>query len=297
MKTEVNINFDASDIPGGAQGVLAAIGCSPDAATIKDIPILKRLDVWIQLDDTDDRVAKLLALLEQYETSYLLGRNDVFTEEESQNARLLRMSRDVNVNIFSGPRLGTKYDMVEACTVCGTGARQISPLYVNVDDFSKIRKHRAIGSYYRDILVDGGIAKKLIDDRVSGISFGEVYAHQKNKKRDLVAREQVIVSHTMPPLSPKSTVVNRDDMCPCCRRGGLNSTMGVPFRLAYRAQDLTDIQDFNLSWEWFGPYAFGGHVDQALFASPEVLVTPKVMNIFRDAGVKTFSWTPVFIDE
>lgn len=30
--------------------------------------------------------------------------------------------------------------------------------------------------------------------------------------------------------------------------------------------------------------------------SPEVLVTPKVMNIFRDAGVKTFRWTPVGIE-
>jgi hypothetical protein len=28
-----------------------------------------------------------------------------------------------------------------------------------------------------------------------------------------------------------------------------------------------------------------------------VLVTPKVMNIFREAGVKTFEWTPVSIDE
>ena len=28
-----------------------------------------------------------------------------------------------------------------------------------------------------------------------------------------------------------------------------------------------------------------------------ILVTPKVMNIFRDAGVDTFLWHPVLVDE
>jgi len=297
MKTEVYIMFSATKIPGGPTTILEPAGCGADVATVKEIPVLNRIGVDITLDDTDPRVAKVLALLEQHKTSYLLGRKDVFTEDELQNARLLHMGRDINVNVFAGPRAGTKYDMSDACSRCGTGARQISPLYIGADDLAMLRKHRAIGSYYCDILVDGGMAKKLKDDAVTGISFGEVRARQKNKKWGEVAREQVLINRVMPPLSGKSTLVNREEICTLCRRGGFTSNFEVPFRLAYHAHDLAHAHDMNLSWEWFGPFKFDGNLDDALFAAPQVLVTPKVMNIFREAGVKTFEWTPVFVDE
>lgn len=35
---------------------------------------------------------------------------------------------------------------------------------------------------------------------------------------------------------------------------------------------------------------------RAYLSDPSVLVTPKVMNIFREAGVTTFEWRPVAIE-
>lgn len=66
----------------------------------------------------------------------------------------------------------------------------------------------------------------------------------------------------------------------------------------YRKEDLVGINDFNLTWEWFGEFWAEDKARDRLakWPHPFVLVTPKVMNIFRDAGVKTFDWIPVDIE-
>ncbi|MBK9260598.1 MAG: hypothetical protein IPM54_12340 [Polyangiaceae bacterium] len=159
---------------------------------------------------------------------------------------------------------------------------------------SRIRKHRAIGSWQGHILVDGGMVKKLKDARITGISFGDVRARLKNDKWTSVARDQILIEHTMPPTRGELTAEDEQYLCKVCRRGG---RMIFP-KQAYREEDLVGMQDFNLTWEWFGEFwpenkekGFGEKRP-----SPYVLVTPKVMNIFREAGVKTFEWTPVTIE-
>ena len=78
--------------------------------------------------------------------------------------------------------------------------------------------------------------------------------------------------------------------------------MCLPDKL-YCTADLVGMCDFNLTWEWFGEFGpeYKDPEDMRKNrserrSSPGVLVTPKVMNIFRDAGVTTFQWTPVAID-
>jgi hypothetical protein len=66
---------------------------------------------------------------------------------------------------------------------------------------------------------------------------------------------------------------------------------------AYRAEDLVGMQDFNVTWEWFGEFWPEKKPRHAKRPSPHTLVTPKVMNIFRDAGVTTFHWIPVLLEE
>jgi hypothetical protein len=95
----------------------------------------------------------------------------------------------------------------------------------------------------------------------------------------------------------RTDIANEDPeyLCKVCLRGGRTH---VP-TTRYREEDLVGMQDFNRTWEWFGqfwPKPKEKH-RYAKWPSPQVLVTPKVMNIFRDAGVKTFQWTPVFLEE
>ncbi len=58
------------------------------------------------------------------------------------------------------------------------------------------------------------------------------------------------------------------------------------------------MKDFNRTWEWFGEF-WPENKETGIGEKrpcPSILVTPKVMNIFLEAGVKTFAWTPVDIE-
>ncbi len=295
MKVVVIMRIPAHILPDGADGLFRDTGCKSNVTSIDDYTILDvhEVIVWLKFDAGDSVVALVRSYLDKHGVKEFGGEVIEYSDEDLQSARLLSMTPDINESVFAGPRLGTKYDMSQACATCGAGARQISALYVKADNLRMIRKHRAIGSYYDDIIVDGGIQKKLVDAGATGISFGEVRARLKNEKWSMVARDQVLIAHTMPPRRFEHTMSEDKYLCKVCRRGGV---VNVPMT-SYRSEDLVGMQDFNLTWEWFGVFKFNGKVDEALFPSPGVLVTPKVMNIFREASVTTFKWTPVSIDE
>ncbi len=294
MKTKIWISFKARNIPGGAATILEPAHCGADVATVDDIPVLKNIFVEVKLDEGDERVAKIFALLQQYDVKVESFPYTEYSEEDRQNARLLRMIRDINENVGSGLRYGTKYDLSDACTHCKAGARQTSALYVGGDDLRKIRKHRAIGSWDFEPLVDGGMVKKLKDAGVTGISFGDVRARLKNEKWTSVARDQILIQHTMPPMRGELTADDEKYLCQVCRRGGRQNFAKNP----YREEDLVGMLDFNLTWEWFGEF-WPANKEKDIGEKrpiPLVLVTPKVMNIFREAGVTTFDWRPVAIE-
>ncbi len=296
MKTKWWITFNALKIPGGAATILDAAGCGPDVAEVFEVLVLNRISVTVKLDDGDERIAKLHELLNRYGVEVEASDYVEYSNEDLQSAPLLWMSPDINENVTSGLIEGTKYDMTDACANCATGARQTSALYIDGYDetLAKVRKHRAIGSFDGDILVDGGMAKKLKDAGVTGISFGEVRARLPSKKWRMLAREQILITHTMPPRRFEPTTSEDKYLCKVCRRG-----VGSTPMKSYRSEDLVGMQDFNLTWEWrgqFWPKPKEKHA-YAKWPSPSTLVTPKVMNIFREAGVTTFKWTPLFLDE
>jgi hypothetical protein len=293
MKTKIWISFNALPVPGGVATILEPAGCGSDVADVNDVPILNQIFVHVKLEEHDQRVAKLLAQLKQYGVEFDSHTYTEYSEEDCQNARLLWMSPDVNIRIHAGFSLGTKYDMTNACPNCETGAKQTSPLYMKHKDMAKLRKHRAIASLWKHILVDGGMRKKLIDAGITGISFGDVRARHENGKWSEVARDQILIEHTMPPMRGELTEKDEQYLCKVCRRGGRITWPPKP----YREEDLVGMRDFNLTWEWFGEFRTADHRFGILRSNPDVLVTPKVMNIFREAGVKTFDWRPVAIEE
>lgn len=295
MKTKFWISFDALPIPGGAATILNPAGCGSDVAEVRDVRVLNQIFVDVKLDQDDERAAKVFELLRQYGVEFKSFTYTEYSEEDLQNARLLQVRPDPDVDVFAGLRFGTDYDLTNACPNCKTGAKQTSVLYVKNDDLKTIRKHRAVQTFTHEILVDGGMRKKLVDAGITGISFGDVRARHENKKWTQVARDQVLVEHTMPPMRANFTARDEQFLCKVCRRGG---RMDFP-KKPYREEDLVGMQDFNLTWEWFGEFWPENKEKRcdANWPSPDVLVTPKVMNIFRDAGVKPFIWTPVSIEK
>jgi hypothetical protein len=291
MKTKICISFRAENIPGEAATILEPTGCGPDVAKAADYSMfgVRDISVTIELDEIDERVPKVFALLQQHGVEVKSFLYDEYSEEDRQNARLLWMWPEIEARFQAGAGWGTKYDLTNACSNCHTGARQISPLYVDHDSLKTIRKYRALMANNGDIVIDGGMRKKLVDAGITGISFGDVRARHENKKWSEVARDQILIEHVLPPMRGDLKPEDEKQLCKVCRRGGRTLVTEIP----YRKEDLVDIKDFNRTWEWFGDFGLAADGHYFVLPDPHTFVTPKVMNIFCEAGVKAFNWTPV----
>ncbi len=287
----MGIRFDAANIPGEAEAILSPTGCGSDVAEILIYTAHgpREVAVRLDLDEDDERLSKVFALLQQYGVEYKSFTYTEYSDEDRQNAPLLTIRGDMNNCVYAGVGCDTEYDMTNACPHCQTGAKQTSLLYMQHSDMKIIRKYRALETTGNDILVDGGLRKRLVDAGVTGISFGDVRARHENGKWSMVARDQILIEHTMPPMRGELTEIDELSLCKVCRRGGRAS---VP-RQPYRAEDLVGSKDFNMTWEWFGEFRTADHRFGLSRSRPSILVTPKVMNIFREACVESFNWWPV----
>jgi hypothetical protein len=172
MKTRVRISFRAENLPGDAAAILTPTGCGPDVAEVIDFTLYGKRDVsvYMKLDEDDERVPNVFALLKHYGVEFKSFTYDEYSDEDRQNARLLWMGpSSIDDLVVAGPHLGTEYDLTHACPHCETGAKQTSLLYVDHDDMKIIRKHRAVWTTDNNILVDGGMRKKLVDAGITGI--------------------------------------------------------------------------------------------------------------------------------
>ena len=302
MRTEIEIKFDAGQIPGGADAILGPAQCGSDVAKRKEYTINnyfeKRTgaDVEITLDEKDPRVPKVFALLDEYGVQRWIDRFDIYTEDELQAAPLLIVRPWGGVDVTGGLIFGTKYDGSQGCQRCGTGAPQTSPLILDRDDLKKAEKRRLAFRGIGDVLVHDVDVEPLLAAGVTGALFWPTYAETKGIREEL-RWQQMFIEHVMPPMSPKS-LLDRTQVCPECRRGCFLRVSFHSPRYVYRREDLANIQDVNLTWEWFGEPPSPGDAErlrEALalagveakpagykrWADPYVLVTPKVMNLLR----------------
>jgi hypothetical protein len=254
--------------------------------------MLPALFVDVTLNAGDERIAKLIALLEQHGEEHQVRKYVEQTDEDLLSARLLWLSPGSDCARSHASRLGTKYDLTHACPHCGTGAKQISHARVTRKDMSEIRKTRALMSFDYYLFVDTAVRKMLTDAGITGISFAEVYSRDSVGFWEPIDREQVLIENSMPPLRGELTAEDEQELCKVCRRGGHSWLR----KKTYREEDLIGMKDFNLTWEWFGSYSFDGKARGAEFSVPQVIVTPKVLHIFREAGVKSFKWEPVDLE-
>jgi len=292
MWTEVRLILINDRFPGGPQTILGPAGCGPDVAILDEVADA----TIIILDETDERLPVLLHLLEDYEDDWAERRSDRFTEEELESARLLIMSYDPNANVFGGSRLGTTYDMSDACNRCGAGARQTSAMIIEGEYLPKLKDRRAATTSHDEVLVDGKLAEALAQSGATGLSFWDVFASFKRGGIKIPWR-QVCATHILPPVSPRSTGLEISQPCPC-KRSCFSGKEEEPLRLAYSAADLADIRDVNVTWECYGFSKFNGNVSDSVLPYPLFLVTPKIWRIFKDAGVTGFEWLPIrVVDE
>jgi hypothetical protein len=297
VRTEVRIVFDCSDIPGGAQAVLEPAHCGPDVATVRDVPVLKRVEVRIILEEGDPRIPVVRQLLRRYDAGGLEYHDDVFTEEELDGARLLLMHTTREAEVCGGVEYGMTYDLSGACPACGTGGKQTSPVFVDAENLGDLKGKHAGSTIFSHILVDAGIEAELVRSGATGISFRDVYAVTEDKRQFKIPFRQLCAARTLPPMSPSTTGLDRDRACEVCGRNGYFNTMDAPTRVVYRASDLRDTDDVNMSWENIGYANLKPELRESLPSYPWMVVTPKVRRVFRDAGITCFDWLPVRVEE
>lgn len=307
MKTIVLITFYADNIPGGADAILSATGCGRDVAEVKEFGYGKEgkvtVKVNLELNEGDERIAKILAFLAAHKTQTWVNRGDIYTEEDRQNAPLLELGAggDYDNVVIAGPHNGTTYDVSKACKQCGTGARQTSGVIIRVEDVRCIEKTRVAFTYHGDFLVQDVDGEKLVNAKFTGFNLWPIQSVRKDGTKVELRREQVLIEKVMPPMAP-SSLLDRSEVCPVCQRGRFNYISFDPTRFVYRREDLKDIQDFNLTWEGFGSSAktpeeaFSGN-----WPIPRILVTPRVMNFLRGKTKKEKKYqgcdfTPVWIE-
>ncbi len=298
MKHEVRICFDGSEILGGPEAVLGPARCGPDIASVEDVPILKQLVVWVTLEKEDTRLDVLLRLLRRQGCDWLELHHDRYTEAELEGARLLVMQSNGECEIDGGIEWGTTYDLTGACPACGTGGRQTSAVFLNGEQLSKLDGHRAGATYHWHHLVDERLAAELESLGPSGLTFHSVYAVAPDKRQVKRRWKQMCAENTLPRMSPKSSGFVRDRACMACNRNGyFTNTSHEPPRFAYRASDLSGAHEVTASWENVGYAILNPDLRDSLLSKPWMLVSPKVRRIFMDAGVTSFDWTPIRVED
>ena len=300
MGTEVRIYFRSGSIPGGAEVVLDAANCGPDVARIeeedKEYGLLLS-NVWVTLEETDPRLPVLLELLNRYRVVPGYAYN--YAEEDLDGAHLLLLKTPEKAKVRDGVKYGTTYDVADTCPACGTSAKQTSALFIDAQDLKKLKGWRAVTTQFFHILVDPGLEADLVRTGATGISFRDVYAVGRDERTLKIPFRQLCADKTLPPLSPSKSGLPQHKACELCERNGYFTRNLEPMRIVYRASDLRDADDVNMSWENRGDaYLFPERpLSESRLSTPWMVVTPKVRRVFTDAGVTCFDWIPIRVEE
>ncbi len=234
MRTLVRVVFGTYKLQGGAQSVLEPSGCGPDVAEVDEDSPLKGIDVTVTLEETDPRLPVLLDILKKRDKTWREDHYDVCTEEELDSARLLLMQPNREIELFGGVEYGTTYDLSGACPACGTGGKQTSTLFVDAETLGELEGKRAGSTIFFHIVVDPGFEAELVRIGATGISFRDVYAVTRDKRQFKIPFRQLCAARTLPPMSPSTTGLVRDEVCEVCGRNGYFETDAQPTRVVYR---------------------------------------------------------------
>jgi hypothetical protein len=207
------------------------------------------------------------------------------------------MQPNRQAEVCGGVKYGMTYDLSGACPACGTGGKQTSAVFIDAEDLGDLEGQRAGSTIFSHILVDAGLEAELVRIGATGLSFREVYAVWRDKRTLKLPFRQLCAARTLPPMSPSTTGLIRDRACEVCWRNGYFETDDEPTRIVYRASDLRDADDVNMSWENIGYANLKPELRESLLSYPWMVVTPKLRRVFRDAGVTCFDWLPVRVEE
>lgn len=191
----------------------------------------------------------------------------------------------------TGPEYGTEFDYSAGCPACGTGARQVSPLRINASALSKTA--RIISTYADEFLVDEQLAAKIAEV----IGATALLRQVEDRRHSPLPWFQMLPTEYMPPADPSTGHRVVREQCPVCKRDGFGYAEHCRRpEYTYRLDqvDPSTLPDLVFTWEHAGTSRLrpeGKYL--ANLASPNILVSRRVMNVFLENKVKAVSFVPV----
>lgn len=208
-------------------------------------------------------------------------------EEREYSAEELLAAPLLNLRVTTAERGDTwaKYDWAGACSRCGTGALQISPLGVNLVDIPK--KVQIFQTKAREFLVLSPLADILSSMSLSGGELREVVSRKDGRPLPWF---QITPLAELPPWSALTSGVERENPCRVCRRDGyFHSRRSL--EIVYDGP--LHVHDLMMTWEHFGNSYRGDSEEESRPATPLLLVSTKVYQAFEAAKVSNVEWSPV----
>ncbi|AMJ41580.1 hypothetical protein [Anaerotignum propionicum] len=209
-----------------------------------------------------------------------------YTKKEMEQAPLLSMATYYNfyaTNVKFPSEFGTEYEKALVCSKCGSIVyKQISNLYWNTAQMKKKLLLEIPANFYSGshaIIITERLANIFKEQGFTGYSL-EPVIHVGKKDKEIKCF-QMIINHTMPPLSEKMPyIIDEDDCLVCTKKGRIKF-----FPLYYDEASLSHYEDFNLSHE----ENIGKKSRQSL-----VLVSQRVKHLFDTLKIKPV-YKPVVI--
>jgi hypothetical protein len=245
----------------------------------------------IYLNETDQRLQRLRAVLSNEGIDWSERREYLYTKAELEAAPLLWLTVRTAERGWASPKYGTEYDLSCACPLCGTGAIQTSPLRLRPSDIPKKRAIFQILDHEK--LVSLQLARALNDAGVSGLELRQAQSHKA--RADLPWR-QLIASVELPPMAPTSKGIVRDRPCPQCGRDGYFSSQ-APTEIQYRIDqvNIDSLPDAARTYEHFGYGRLSVPFETSYLARPLLLVKPNVFKVLYQQKVRGVEFVPVYI--
>lgn len=287
MKTLVTVIFNGGGVPWRTlQAIFEKCDLADEAARGRD-PV----DVYIvSFDAASPALACLFDELKSVGLTWTLRRENVYDEEELRAAPLLRLVVDRAPKGTGGPRSGTEYDLSRACTTCGSGAVQVSPLRLMRSELPKTGP--IYETFTGEVLVSERLRDALSAIEPAGLEMREVV----DAKAGAGVAFFQLLSPSLPPMDPATQGLLREGQCPDCRRDGHFDSMKEPMRIVYRRTDLPDaLLDAHSTYERFGNSKLRTPLSESNFAPPLLLVSPRIYEVMTRERVPRLKFEPVSV--
>ncbi|MBI3035440.1 hypothetical protein HYY71_03885 [Candidatus Woesearchaeota archaeon] len=216
-----------------------------------------------------------------------------YSNKELMQCKLLALRLNIAPKGMGGPQSGTKFDISNACKICGTAALQISNLMLRPSD---IPKNRDITQTYDfNILISKKLKEKFLKLNLKNVELIPVIS---SKDRKELGYYQILPKVNLPPFSESTKGIEIFNQCKICKRDGFYDSPEYPPELHYNNFDESFLNKANIffTYEYFGNSELKEPFKHSILAVPKCIVSPKILELFSDLKIKGLHFEPVIVN-